>query len=558
MRGTLRAIPLIALLIVPLLCLPSDRAEAQQPRFTYMNLTVVSDSYLMEERPEEKHGSDDHLFIGYLDRFIKRESCSVKYIQATPGGCEVYCDNVHEITDIRNMIFDFDLSSIPPGSELISAELRLHTYSPNDNILVSVYGLTESFSESGVSWLSRNESTPWKTQGGTHELKELGRGTLGSFSKGEGFYVFNVTDYYARVLRGEIENHGILITPEVKSGRKSDRVRETYQSDSTLCKKYESRMSYFFPTEEEEEKLYAVFYSKELAYKGKVPDYAPTLMLVLRGPSVQLRVSGPTTFNVNPGSNLSLSISLLGNYKGPLDLSYELGVSGINVKFEGEAKMGSVFKALVEIGKDLPKGTYRLKIFPIIKEYDNTYFSEISGVELTLNVMEATLPGDFLLNCYVDQVDLRRGGSASFNVNVNYRGNFRERVSLGSEAPEWLQVSFDPQVSLPDFASRVTLIAPPDAPLGQHELIITASGGGIIRSVKVRVLVLEEISPATETTTQQTTQETLPSQTETTVITTTTVAEGGGLPIPLIVASAIILIGTVSLLIFRSRKKPVS
>lgn len=122
---------------------------------------------------------------------LYKKDCSFAWLGpiAKPSGCIITCKQDYERIG-RNIVLDFDLSSIPPDSEVISAMLRLHAYSPRDNIPVVLYGLTESFSESEVSWQSRIEDTLWKTQGGSHELGILDRGTLANFFRGSGYYMF--------------------------------------------------------------------------------------------------------------------------------------------------------------------------------------------------------------------------------------------------------------------------------------------------------------------------------------------------------------------------------
>ncbi|MEM2218812.1 MAG: DNRLRE domain-containing protein [Candidatus Korarchaeum sp.] len=453
------------------------------------------------------------------------------------------------------MIFHFDLGSVPPGSEVTSALLRLHSYSPRDDILVSVYGLSESFWESGVNWLSRNGTIPWRQQGGTHELKELGRGTLGSFSKGGGYYVFNVTDYYARVLRGEIENYGILITPFMTGTREeSEAVRVHHYENPDICRKAErdpNSFSFLLNLDRPKE-LYAVFYSKELALREKVPDYSPTLMLSFKGPSVLLRPSA-AQLRIRPGGAASLDIQIDGTYRGPLGVIHELkGVEGIKVEITGDVKMGSTLKVRITVGKDVPAGSYELRFVPVIKEYDNSYFSDIAEAKVTLNVEKAPEQyRDFSMYCYTEQVNVTRGGSASFRVNVVYRGSFWAKVALSSSAPQGLVLSFDPAEGVPDFASNVTVKASEDAPLGLHEVTLVGTGGNITRSIKVKVNVLERTVVPTPipTTTRET--PTMMETSRTTNITTT--AEEGGPPILYVVIPILALALVVSAVLLRRR-----
>ncbi|MEM3538074.1 MAG: DNRLRE domain-containing protein [Candidatus Korarchaeum sp.] len=544
-------ISFLIILLIPV-NISTIQVYSSPSKTTNLNITNVLDSYLSEERPTEQHGSEDYLSTGYTER-QRRGSCYVKWIGTY--FCDIICNRINEIVDIRNMIFHFDLSSVPPGSEVMSALLRLHSYSPRDDILVSVYGLSESFWESSVNWLSRNGTIPWRQQGGTHELKELERGTLGSFSKGGGYYVFNVTDYYARVLRGEIENYGILVTPFMTGAREeSEAVRVHHYENPDICRKAErdpNSFSFLLNLDRPKE-LYAVFYSKELALREKVPDYSPTLMLRFKGPSVLLRPSA-AQLRIRPGGAASLDIQIDGTYRGPLSVTHELkGVEGIKVEITGDVKMGSTLKVRITVGKDVPAGSYELRFAPVIREYDNSYFSDIVEAKVTLNVEKAPEQyRDFSMYCYTEQVNVTRGGSASFRVNVVYRGSFWAKVALSSSAPQGLVLSFDPTEGVPDFASNVTVNASEDAPLGLHEVTLVGTGGNITRSIKVKVNVLERTVVPTPipTTTRET--PTMMETSRTTNITTT--AEEGGPSILYIVIPILALALVVSAVLLRRR-----
>ncbi|MEM0192036.1 MAG: DNRLRE domain-containing protein [Candidatus Korarchaeum sp.] len=533
--------------------------NAQPTRIANVTLPATSDSYVVEEEPHEQHGSEDLLSIGYTENSYRKD-CSFAWLGpvAKPSGCVVSCEQGYEGTK-RNILLDFNLSSVPPGSEVISAVVRLHAYSPRDDIPVALYGLTESFSEKDVSWRSRIENKIWRTQGGSHELGILERGDLANFFQGFGYYAFNVTDYYSRVLRGEVENNGIIIKPELKDYSGSGRVTVAQVTirttgDLVRCKNYADSLNAF--AGEKRKKLYADFYSKELAIKEGALEYAPALLLKFKGPSVQIRLDGPNTIRTGPGKRVTLNLSIEGSYSGPLDLSYDTeDADGFSVRFDGRAEVGSKLRAIVDLSKDIPAGNYRIKFLPMISKFNNSYFSEISGTEVTLVVEGASKTyGDFSMYCYTEQVNVTRGGSASFRVNVVYRGSFWAKVALSSSAPQGLVLSFDPTEGIPDFASNVTVNASEDAPLGLHEVTLMGTGGNITRSVKVKVNVLERtvvpISTRTEGT--QTTGGVETDTKEATTNTTMTVAEGG-LPIPYITILILVLALMVSMVLLRKK-----
>jgi hypothetical protein len=61
----------------------------------------------------------------------------------------------------------FDLSSIPPGAQVISANLSLHEYSTQGTTrTIGTHRVTSSWTERDVTWLSRDGTNKWETAGG--------------------------------------------------------------------------------------------------------------------------------------------------------------------------------------------------------------------------------------------------------------------------------------------------------------------------------------------------------------------------------------------------------
>lgn len=67
-------------------------------------------------------------------------------------------------------VFTFDISSIPAGSVIQTATLRLNRIGGDKNTLsMSVHRLTEAYNEAQATWNNRLTGTPWTTAGGTFD-----------------------------------------------------------------------------------------------------------------------------------------------------------------------------------------------------------------------------------------------------------------------------------------------------------------------------------------------------------------------------------------------------
>lgn len=70
-------------------------------------------------------------------------------------------------TNVIRSLFKFDVSSIPVGSKIIAADLNLWIASVYNNTLIDIdlHELSNTWTEAGATWKSRNGSTAWLTQG---------------------------------------------------------------------------------------------------------------------------------------------------------------------------------------------------------------------------------------------------------------------------------------------------------------------------------------------------------------------------------------------------------
>ncbi len=538
------------------------QAISAQPREISLQVPASADAYIAEDKSNWKAGLEDYLIIGFSEYFSQYDcSIVIVYSGGYPVGKGIECYQRYDVKDKRNIVVHFDLSQIPPGSEVVEAVLQLHIYTPLDSLPVLVYGLEECFKEENVTWINKDTGYRWRESGGTHEKFVLDKGTLGKFQKSTGFYRFNVTDYYRRVLRGEIENCGILITPDPKRypGPRKEVVSTSYQGGGTAEAK-----SYEFT--ERRGRYYAKFYSKELAIKDNLSDYIPTLMIKFRGPSIHL-ISNQTTFKAYAGEEFSFNLVPNGTYLGNLSLTPEAG-ERIDARLEGPAVMGSPVKVVVSVAEGVEPGEYPIRIVPEVEGYNLSFFDikEFSG---TITVEKKTVePTDYFLMLPEDnKVTVPQGGEALLKLSLVPRGKFWAKVRLSSSSPDWMNVTFDPKDGVPSFSSMISVRVNESAPLGTHDLILIGEGGGYSTNITIKVEVIKG-QPTQQTTQTQTTSPTTvetetssprsqPSSTPSTTVreTSTTVSEGGGIDFTLILAIiAIIVVAGAGVLLFLRRR----
>ncbi len=555
-----RALVLSFILILPFLS-SSIPASAQPEEFS-LQIKTISDSYVAQDNPNWKAGKENFLIIGYSEYFSQHD-CHF----APSGGYyqkKVVCKQEYRVGSKRNILVHFDLSPIPPGSEVVEAILQLHAHTPLDTLPVKVFGLTECFKEDEVTWLNKNSSNMWVEAGGTHEKTKLDSGDLGKFKNGPEFYRFNVTDYYRRVVTGDAENCGILITPDpgIYPGPREKTV-DICDLQSGECQRIlrDGFKEYLL---NERTEYYAKFYSKEQALKENVSKYIPTLLIKFRGPTIEL-VGRPSSVEVHPGEETTLNLTLNGSYPGNLSLQFEVP-EGITVVLNRSVSMGSTVEAILRVGEEVPPGEYSFKVVPVVEGYNSSYFriQEFSG-KVTVTKKEVKPTDYFLMLPQYVKVTVPQGGETLFKLSLVPRGKFWAKVHLSSSSPDWMNVTFDPEEGVPSFSSVISVRVNESAPLGTHELVLIGEGGRYTTNVTIKVNVIKaQPTQQTQARTTSTTSAKMETSSplsrsftsHTTVVKTiTTIEEGGGIETPLLLALAavIVLAGVGVLLVLRRR-----
>ncbi len=113
-------------------------------------------------------------------------------------------------SDQRRSLLRFDLSAIPFGSEVHSAELELHLASGSGSAVpIDVFRVTERWIENEVTWDERSSGVAWSNPGGDHDPAPSATVLVGPDS-GE-HYSGDVTSLFADWVSGRHPNHGMLL-----------------------------------------------------------------------------------------------------------------------------------------------------------------------------------------------------------------------------------------------------------------------------------------------------------------------------------------------------------
>lgn len=137
------------------------------------------------------------------------------YLNRALRGTNYGTDNTMNVRRYSNLqqrtIIEFDISSIPAGATIISAELRLTQYNwtyYTDNI--TAYPLTQSWSESGATWNNRIAGSAWTNAGGTYNNSYSAQTSVG----GNLNYAWDLTSMVSAWHSATLDNNGIVLIAE--------------------------------------------------------------------------------------------------------------------------------------------------------------------------------------------------------------------------------------------------------------------------------------------------------------------------------------------------------
>jgi len=129
-----------------------------------------------------------------------------------------------ESTDLQRALLQFDLSSIPAGSTINSATLKLQSTQIGGTLNISVYEVTESWSEGSgtgtagaANWNERAAGTNWTTAGGTYDPTAVAN--LNTNATGQ--HTWNITSLVQAWFSGTKTNNGLMVASPDGGGNRT-------------------------------------------------------------------------------------------------------------------------------------------------------------------------------------------------------------------------------------------------------------------------------------------------------------------------------------------------
>ncbi|MFK8030337.1 MAG: LamG-like jellyroll fold domain-containing protein [Gammaproteobacteria bacterium] len=137
------------------------------------------------------------------DSYLEGESGHTTHNKATDKSISVSSES----DKVERGLIEFDLSELPVGVRIESAVLTLELSKFKVKQVIEVYRVTQSWTEAGVTWESRDGSADWAVQGGDYDDRQVGSLSVES----EGLKTLDLTNLVASWAAGSLENHGILL-----------------------------------------------------------------------------------------------------------------------------------------------------------------------------------------------------------------------------------------------------------------------------------------------------------------------------------------------------------
>ncbi len=166
------------------------------------------DAYINQDHPDENKGDDN-------DLKVKPDSGKEQRILA-----------------------EFDVTAIPPNSNVTDATLMLYEDNHKDDQTIYVHRVMASWVESQVTWAESSASTSWNTAGGDFDTTAIA--SFAPDTDGE-YREIDVTGVTQAWVNGTSTNHGLLLRSMGANGEVKFKSREEGNSDKhpQLCVTYE-------------------------------------------------------------------------------------------------------------------------------------------------------------------------------------------------------------------------------------------------------------------------------------------------------------------------------
>ncbi|RLG40288.1 MAG: hypothetical protein DRO05_06775 [Thermoproteota archaeon] len=470
-------------------------------------ISIRSDSYISEKNPEDNYGNEPLLIVS-----------------GPPN--------------VRRTVIYFDLKSIPRGSKIVRAKLKL-TRAEGGGVQVKVHALTKIFKESDVNWLYAvlREYGWWENPGGDFEELPLASKTVSSSDK---VVEFDITNFVSDVVAGRRSNYGlILLTPgsgyvafysseapeddlkpvvEVKYEAPelgnftikfpTNRVEVDQGGSFSLNVKVEPVGSFYLPVHlsvvglpngseytfsfNNRTPTFSSILRVELPLLVKPGEYevfvvgtaddisvnASFILVVKPVGDFEVRVSPEEVFTT-PGE-VNLTIEVIGKEGFFQDVSLFLqvspSISGLESSFSQRQGTPNFTSILII---RIPEGTYGNYTLRIIGRTETA--SKTALVELNIGKAEISLS----ITLETESLILKPGESRSVEVRVSGRG-VGEEAQLSVEYPEGILATLGEEVIPMNSSTKLNVSA---LEAGNYSIKILASAGGLQKSATLEIII---------------------------------------------------------------------
>ncbi len=368
-------------------------------------LSPILDGYISESLPGNSYFSGEYLWVGGF-----------------------------EGSRYRSLLL-FDVSSIPVGSVIIEARLKLSFKTGNSSV-VRIHRVTSSFTGK-ATWVERSPGYTWASMGGDYDPEPADTIFIPDGTP-EGFYFeFDVKEVLNQWVSGLEPNYGFLIEADGENP--------------------------------------VVFYSSralEEAFRPKL------LVTYISGFNLSVQPSTPN-LTVEQGSEASIEVSVI-SQPIPVEVVLEVEApSGVNVSFNPESGLTPFNStARITVGHVQP-GNYTITL-RAVSEYGE------SSTQVQLAVVKSGPPPDFSIRIIPNNISIAPGDLLKVNATVVSIGGFSENVEIEVMGVKW-NYTASPNSGVPPFNSTITLLVPGDTSPGEYRVRVKAISDGV---VKIAILIV--------------------------------------------------------------------
>ena len=220
-------------------------------------------------------------------------------------------------------------------------------------------------------------------------------------------------------------------------------------------------------------------YSVVIRGTGAGKTHTATLTVQVQATGFSLSVN-PLTITVKQGEtgSSSLTISPIGSFTGTVSLEVESAPPGFDVQINPTtATPGSTVLVTVSVATDVAPGSYSVVLRGT---------SDGKEATATLNVVVEEQPFDYSLQAAPNTLSVNAGETASVTITATLTSGSPQALTLSlSGLPSGTSYNFNPPTITPTGSSTLTINTTGLA--GGYSVVVTASGGGVVKQVTVNL-----------------------------------------------------------------------